>query len=80
MFEEQPNHKEKELGELYKKYKDADREIEKIQNEIERVFLTEADRQTAEKIILQKWGPIMEDALLKSKIFFSLWLDSMKKR
>lgn len=80
MLEKQPNNKDRELGELYQQYKEANIEIERIEGEIENIFSVESDRETAEKIILQKWGPRMDDALLKSKIFFSLWLDSLKKR
>jgi hypothetical protein len=58
--------------------KAMDREKE-IMKEIDKVFESTPDRIKAEKIILEKWAPLMDEAAQKSRELTTMWLEAMKK-
>ncbi len=54
-------------------------EEERIRKEIDNVLTTTSDRKETEKIILQKYAPLMDEAMKKSRQALQEWLDSIQK-
>jgi hypothetical protein len=52
-------------------------EENRILQEIENVFAGTPDRAEAEKIVLEKWAPLMDEAIRKSGEALRSWLDAM---
>ncbi len=50
-----------------------------ILREIDNVFASTPDREEAERIVLKKWAPLMDEAIAKSGEAFKAWLDSMRE-
>jgi hypothetical protein len=64
---------------LHKELQEAMDREEEIMKEIDKVFESTPDRSEAEKIILEKWAPLMDEAAQKSKELTTRWLEVMKK-
>jgi len=50
-----------------------------IMREIDNVLASTPNRAEAEKIILEEWAPLMEEAIKKSHEAMKSWLDSMSE-
>lgn len=57
----------------------AEHEENRIMREIDRIFATASSREEAEKIILEKWIPQLEEARKKSDEARKAWLDAMNE-
>lgn len=54
-------------------------EEDRIMKEIDGVLASTPDRAEAEKIVLEKWAPLMDEAMKKSGETLKAWLDAMKE-
>ncbi len=54
-------------------------EEDRIMAEIDNVLATTPERAEAEKIVLERWAPLMDEAMKKSGEAFNIWLDTMRK-
>ena len=68
-----------EEARLHKELQEAMDEVERIMAEMDKVFESTSDRAEAEKIILEKWAPLMDAAEKKSSELTTQWLEAMKK-
>jgi hypothetical protein len=59
----------------YHDLQEAMSEEEHIMQEIDNVFLNTSNRVEAEKIVFEKWAPLMEEAMKKSGEALKTWLD-----
>jgi len=62
---------------LYKELGKIISEEDRIMKEINKVFESTADRGEAEKIVLEKWMPLLDKATKKSSELINRWLKEM---
>lgn len=76
-----PENKEtiEEEARLHKELQEAMDEEDRIMAEIDKVFESTPDRGEAEKIILEKWAPLMDEAVKKSSDLTKQWLEAIDK-
>ena len=65
--------------EKYLELQEAMNEENRIMGEINIVFSSISDRAEAEKIVLEKWAPLMDEAMKKSHEALKTWLDTMQE-
>lgn len=53
-------------------------EEDRVMAEIDKVLASTPDRAEAEKIVLEKWAPLMDEAMKKSSEALKMWLDTMR--
>jgi hypothetical protein len=70
---------ENEETRLYGEVQAATEEVDRILAEIDKVFASTEDRDQAEKIVLEKWAPLMDAASKKVSELTKQWLAAMKK-
>lgn len=68
-----------EEARLRKELQETMNEEDRIMVEIDKVFESTPDRGEAEKIILEKWAPLMDEAVKKSNEFRTQWLEAMNE-
>jgi hypothetical protein len=68
-----------EESRLYEELQEVMNEEDRIMTEINKVFESTSDRSEAEKIILEKWAPSMDEAFKKSSELINQWLEAMRK-
>jgi len=68
-----------EEARLHKELQEAMDEEDRIMAEINKVFESTPDRGEAEKIILEKWMPLMDKAAKKSNELITQWLEAMRE-
>lgn len=54
-------------------------EEDRVMKEMDDVFATTPDREGAEKIVLEKYAPLMSEAMKKSRQALDEWLNAMEK-
>lgn len=54
-------------------------EEDKIMKEINNVFKTTPDRAEAEKIVLEKYADLMDEAMKKSRQALNEWINTVKE-
>jgi hypothetical protein len=54
-------------------------EEDRIMAEIDKVLASTSDRAEAEKIVLEKWAPLMDEAMKKSEEALKAWLDVIRE-
>ena len=54
-------------------------EEDRVMAEINKVFANTPDRAEAEKIVLEKLAPLMDEAMKKSGEALKVWLDTMRE-
>ncbi|MEK7146839.1 MAG: hypothetical protein AAB772_01135 [Patescibacteria group bacterium] len=54
-------------------------EEDRVMAEIDKVLSGTPDRAEAEKIVLEKWAPLMDEAMKKSGEALRAWLDTMRE-
>lgn len=54
-------------------------EEDRVMEEIDNVLVSTPDRDEAEKIVLEKWAPLMDKAMKKSGEALKAWLDAIKE-
>ena len=54
-------------------------EEDRIMKEIDNILASTPDKSEAEKIVLEKLAPLMDEAMKKSKEALKAWLDTMKE-
>ncbi len=54
-------------------------EEDRVMAEIDKVLASTPDRAEAEKIVLGKWAPLMDEAMKKSGEALKAWLDTMRE-
>lgn len=54
-------------------------EEDRIMKEIDNVLASAPDRAEAEKIVLEIWAPLMDEAMKKSGEALKAWLDTMRE-
>ena|SRR3989339_776882 len=68
-----------EEARLHKELQEAMDEEDRVMAEMDKVFELTPDRSEAEKIILEKWAPLMDEAVKKSSELTIQWLEAMRK-
>ena len=68
-----------EEARLHKELQEAMDEEDRVMAEMDKVFELTPDRSEAEKIILEKWAPLMDEAVKKSSELTTQWLEAMRK-
>jgi len=68
-----------EEARLHKELQETMNEKDRIMAEMDKVFESTPDRNEAEKIILEKWAPLMDEAVKKSSELTTQWLEAMRK-
>ncbi len=63
----------------HKELQAAMAEEDRIMKEIDNVFAITSDRMEAEKIVLEKLAPSMDEAMKKSSEALKVWLDTMRE-
>lgn len=63
----------------YQEFQVVMREEDRVMAEIDKVFASAPDRTEAEKIILEKWAPLMDMAMKKSGESLKAWLDEIRE-
>ncbi|RJR31728.1 hypothetical protein C4569_01180, partial [Candidatus Parcubacteria bacterium] len=63
----------------HREFQEAMDEEERIMREIDNVLAVTSDRAVAEKIVLEKWAPLMDEAMEKSREALKLWLGTMQE-
>jgi len=63
----------------YHELQEAMDEEERIMREIDNVLASTSDRAGAEKIVLEKWAPLMDEAMKKSHEALKAWLGTMQE-
>lgn len=63
---------------LYKKLQAVMAEKDRIMAEIDKVFESTPDRDEAEKIILEKLAPLMDELVKESSKLTKQWLETMR--
>ena len=61
----------------YQEFLAAEEEVNKIMEEINRIFATTPNRAEAEKNVLENWGDKMDKAMSASKEALGGWLSAM---
>jgi hypothetical protein len=62
----------------YRELQEAMNEEDRIMREIDNVFASTPDRAEAEKIVLEKLAPLMDEAMKKSGEALKAWLNTMR--
>ena len=62
----------------YSAYLAAENEVVKILGEISNVRTRTQHTEEAEKFILEKWAPKMDEALRKSRYAFDTWINGLQ--
>ncbi len=68
-----------EQNRIHKTLWEAMDEEDRIMREMDKVFETVPDRYEAEKIILEKWALLMDEAIKKSSKLSTEWFEAIKK-
>ncbi|GBE16310.1 hypothetical protein BMS3Abin15_00123 [bacterium BMS3Abin15] len=68
-----------EEARLHKELQEAMDEEDRIMAEMDKIFESTPDRGEAEKIILEKLAPSMDEAVKKSSELTTQWLEAMKR-
>ena len=63
----------------HRELQEAMDEENRIMREIDNVFAGTPDRTEAGKIVLEKWAPLMDEAMKKSGEALKIWLDVMRE-
>lgn len=63
----------------HRELQEAMDERDRIMKEIDDVLASAPDRAEAEKIVLEKWAPLMDEAMKKSGEALKAWLDTMRE-
>ena len=63
----------------YREFQEAMAEEDRIMQEIDNVLVSTSDRAEAEKIVLEKWASLMDEAMKKSREALKAWLDTMQE-
>ena len=63
----------------HRELQEAMDEENRIMREIDNVLASTPDRAEAEKIVLEKWAPVMDEAMRKSGEALKAWLDTMRE-
>jgi glutathione S-transferase len=63
----------------HRELQEAMDEEDRIMREIDNVLANTPDRADAEKIVLEKWAPLMDEAMKKSGEALKAWLDTMRE-
>src|SRR3989338_749714 len=63
----------------HRELQEAMDEENRIMTEIEKVFDNTPDKVEAEKIILENWAPLMDEAMKKSGEAQKAWSDAMRE-
>ena len=63
----------------YRELQAAMNEEDRVMAEIDKVFASTPDRAKAEKIVLEKLAPSMDEAMKKSGEALKAWLDTMRE-
>lgn len=63
----------------YKELQEAMDEEGRIMKEIDNLFSSTSDRAKAEKIVLEKLAPLMDEGMKKSSEALKAWLDAMRE-
>ena len=61
----------------YLELQEAQNEEDRIMDEITKVFSSISDRTEAEKVVLEKWVPLMDEARKKTAEAMSIWRKSI---
>mgnify|MGYP001614519607 CR=1 FL=1 len=64
---------------LYNKFQEAENEEYRIMAEIDMVFKSTKNRLEAEKIVIEKLAPLMDEAKKKSSAALKQWLEALRK-
>ena len=70
---------EKLEDQKHRELQEAMNEEDRIMREIDNVLDTTSDRAEAEKIVLEKWASLMDEAMKKSGEALRTWLDFIKE-
>ncbi len=60
----------------YKEMQAAESEVDRIMKEMDNIFANNPNREEAEKIVLEKLAPLMDEAIKKATETFKAWLDA----
>ncbi len=52
---------------------------DRVMAEIDKVFASAQDRAEAEKIVMEKWAPLLDEAMKKSGEALNIWLATMRE-
>lgn len=63
----------------YKELQAAMDEGDRVMAEIDKVLASTPDRAEAEKVVLEKWAPLMDEAMKKSGEALKAWLDFIRE-
>lgn len=63
----------------HRELQEAMDEEDRIMREIDNVFAGMPDRAEAERIVLEKWAPLMDKAMKKSGEALRAWIDTMRE-
>jgi len=63
----------------HRELREAMDEEDRIMREIDNVFASMPDRAEAEKIVLENWAPLMDEAMKKSGEALKAWLETMRE-
>ena len=68
-----------EESRLQKELEESMDEQDRIMSEINKIYESTPDRNEAEKIILEKLAPLMDEAVKKSSELTIQWIEAMRK-
>ncbi len=60
----------------YEEMQAAENEVDRIMKEMDNILASNLNREEAEKIVFEKWAPLMDEAMKKSTETFKAWLDA----
>ena len=63
----------------HRELQEAMDEEDRVMAEIDKVLAGTPNRAEAEKIVLEQWAPLMDEAMRKSGEALKAWLDAMRK-
>ena len=63
----------------YRELQEAMKEEDRIMKEIKGVFTSASTKAEAEKIVLENWGPLLDEAIKKTGKALKEWFDAMNK-
>lgn len=63
----------------HRELQEAMEKEDRIMREIDKILVSTQNRAEAEKIVLEKWAPLMDEAMKKSNEAFKAWLDTMRE-
>jgi heme-degrading monooxygenase HmoA len=79
MPEQKKEPQEGQENKSYEEFQAAMEEVDRIMQGINEVFSSTPDRSEAERIVLEKWAPLMDEALKKQSEAQKAWFNSMQK-